>query len=464
MTKFAWRCWDVGPDGSLYSPLNFGQHVFWLPNQWMTARCEAAHDHAVPDEACGCGWRAMQHLPSFIASLALTREDFLPKVIGVVELGGRLAGRDRHGDPPGTTRAERAKVVGPVFMRKPFASSADGMSRGYGIDVVIADSDDDMAWLDQENLPTDVERYAKSAAGLRCEGRLLSPAGHNSRRSAMQVLALSVADPAPPDWNEVVPGLWQGSAVSAPTRSDFDAVVTVCEDACPVGEGVDEHWLPLEDDAYEPNADELQNAVDWLTERWQAGKRCLVRCQKGWNRSGLIVGLTLKAAGTEPVEAIRQIRSARGTMALHNGTFTSLILGTPVPDTPRWGVEGAAGILFRRPSDGRYLLLRRSSGTIAAGRWGIPGGGLLPNEDPWHAAVRESVEEIGTHPDSLTPSGSYTHTDADGWRYTTFLVDAEPTIRLNDEHDERRWVTSTDTASMRMHPDLERDWSRIVAA
>ena len=50
----------------------------------------------------------------------------------------------------------------------------------------------------------------------------------------------------------------------------------------------------------------------------------------------------------------------------------------------------AAGIIFQTPS-GHMLLMKRED----TGEWSIPAGHLEENEDPRHAAHRESAEETG---------------------------------------------------------------------
>lgn len=51
------------------------------------------------------------------------------------------------------------------------------------------------------------------------------------------------------------------------------------------------------------------------------GRRVLVRCYHGYNRSGLVVAHALVLAGYGADEAIRLIRSRRSPWALHNELF-----------------------------------------------------------------------------------------------------------------------------------------------
>jgi 8-oxo-dGTP pyrophosphatase MutT (NUDIX family) len=59
----------------------------------------------------------------------------------------------------------------------------------------------------------------------------------------------------------------------------------------------------------------------------------------------------------------------------------------------------AAGIMLRAPS-GRILMVRRSKGEDAGGRWALPGGKLHDGESHATAAVRECVKELGWNPGS----------------------------------------------------------------
>ncbi len=55
-------------------------------------------------------------------------------------------------------------------------------------------------------------------------------------------------------------------------------------------------------------------------------KRVLIRCQAGWNRSGLITSLVLMRAGYSAQEAIDLIRERRSHHALCNQTFEQFLL------------------------------------------------------------------------------------------------------------------------------------------
>lgn len=55
------------------------------------------------------------------------------------------------------------------------------------------------------------------------------------------------------------------------------------------------------------------------------GRRVLVRCFHGYNRSGLVVAHALMRAGHTADEAIRLIRTRRSPWALHNELFVEYL-------------------------------------------------------------------------------------------------------------------------------------------
>ena len=57
-----------------------------------------------------------------------------------------------------------------------------------------------------------------------------------------------------------------------------------------------------------------------------AGRRVVVHCAAGLNRSGLVVGRALIYMGHRPREAVQLIRVARGRHALFNRAFEEFLL------------------------------------------------------------------------------------------------------------------------------------------
>jgi protein tyrosine/serine phosphatase len=134
-------------------------------------------------------------------------------------------------------------------------------------------------------------------------------------------------------WSEILPGLWMGGTSdhatlgqqdSKPeiTNLHFDTVATLYASALPVDWYVKELRLGFYDhDQVDIDQHDLDQLVTSLYSDWQAGKRVLIRCQAGWNRSGLITGLVLMREGFSAEEAIDLIRRMRSPNALCNSTF-----------------------------------------------------------------------------------------------------------------------------------------------
>lgn len=155
-------------------------------------------------------------------------------------------------------------------------------------------------------------------------------------------------------WSEIVPGLFVGGThdddtVDIGRRStrrrtwvdmhedaeigpdEFDAVVTMYAWARPVDWGVEELRWGIMDSPEMADADvaSIYETVVWAHRRWTGGKRILVRCQAGLNRSSLIAALVLVRDGYTPREAIDKIRRQRSGRCLFNEGFERFILSTP---------------------------------------------------------------------------------------------------------------------------------------
>lgn len=94
--------------------------------------------------------------------------------------------------------------------------------------------------------------------------------------------------------------------------------------------------------------------------------------------------------------------------------------------------------------DGKYLMMKRE-GSVGAGSWAIPGGGVDFMEDPIDAATRELEEETGLKNPVLKFIGysNDTHHD-DKLHYVTFLYkttefDGEPKIMEPHKCSELGW-------------------------
>lgn len=146
-------------------------------------------------------------------------------------------------------------------------------------------------------------------------------------------------------WDEVVPGLFQGghdvrsqSRTACVVGDEFDLVVSMAtRDGYGPAQGVEHHVARMADAGVDAGiagrVDELARVV---ADAVGAGRRVLVRCSGGLNRSGLVVASALVRLGHPPDEAIALVRAARGPWALTNPAFVAHLrttTGSATPDT-----------------------------------------------------------------------------------------------------------------------------------
>ena len=144
-------------------------------------------------------------------------------------------------------------------------------------------------------------------------------------------------------WSEVLPNLWQGGtddddtiwetergSVAEITKRDFDTVITAYGWANPCDWLVKEVRYPFYDgDMKDIDFTEIYQVVGIAHADWKAGKKVLIRCQAGLNRSGLIMALVLMKEGYTADEAITLIRQNRSEWALCNSTFEKWLRELP---------------------------------------------------------------------------------------------------------------------------------------
>ncbi|MFF0294764.1 protein phosphatase [Kitasatospora sp. NPDC004614] len=144
--------------------------------------------------------------------------------------------------------------------------------------------------------------------------------------------------PGPPEepWNEVAPGLWMGGHYwHDPTGelqfvcvgAEFDLVVSLF--TAP-GHGPDpgvEHLVAeVPDDPLDAGQlAAVQAAAEYTAAAVAAGRRVLVRCHSGYNRSGLVVAQALVELGADAAGAIRRVRARRSPWALNNELFVAYL-------------------------------------------------------------------------------------------------------------------------------------------
>jgi protein-tyrosine phosphatase len=147
-------------------------------------------------------------------------------------------------------------------------------------------------------------------------------------------------------WSEILPNLWQGgtddydvmsmrSVSENPfiTKVHFDTVVTLYASARPVDWFVREIRYGFWDhDMKDFNSEDLFDIVRVAHTDWKNGKRVLIRCQAGWNRSGLITALVLIREGYSARDAIDMQRKRRSEWVLCNEHFERWLLKTDAND------------------------------------------------------------------------------------------------------------------------------------
>jgi hypothetical protein len=145
-----------------------------------------------------------------------------------------------------------------------------------------------------------------------------------------------------PLWSEVLPNLWVGGTDDNDVLGDvvafvhksafitpqhFDSVVTMYQYANPVDWLVKEYRYCIYDsDVSHFDLRSLFDVVRFAHNEWKSGKRILIRCQAGLNRSGLVTALVLVRDGYIPQEAIELIRERRDSMALFNRQFVKFLM------------------------------------------------------------------------------------------------------------------------------------------
>jgi len=157
--------------------------------------------------------------------------------------------------------------------------------------------------------------------------------------------------PEPFTWDEVAPGLFQGDfPEGAVDWGQFDDVVSMSQAAPSPRLGADGLWLhvPIPDaDMDDPDA--VRQAARVVAERVGAGRRVLVHCWAGLNRSGVVSARALMYLGMPVAEAVAAVRAARGPVALFNRAFVEWLYaegGEPVPASERrrgWYEDEATG-------------------------------------------------------------------------------------------------------------------------
>jgi protein-tyrosine phosphatase len=118
-----------------------------------------------------------------------------------------------------------------------------------------------------------------------------------------------------------------GQLEFAVVRDQFDLVQTLLRlPGHGPDPGVEHHVWPIPDGPLDGTqlAGVIRLAVA-ASEALDGGRKVLVRCYHGYNRSGLVVAHALVRRGHSAEQAIRLIRSRRSPWALHNDLFVDYL-------------------------------------------------------------------------------------------------------------------------------------------
>ena len=146
-------------------------------------------------------------------------------------------------------------------------------------------------------------------------------------------------------WNEILPGLHLGGTETSDdmnsvhfgssfgntqtlvNKDNFDTVVTLYAWARPADWFVKELRFGIMDsDMSDFNLEDLKALVETAHADWKAGRRVLIRCQAGINRSSLVMALVLIRDGLSAKKAIELMRQQRGQAVLSNHHFVDWLL------------------------------------------------------------------------------------------------------------------------------------------
>jgi 8-oxo-dGTP pyrophosphatase MutT (NUDIX family) len=134
----------------------------------------------------------------------------------------------------------------------------------------------------------------------------------------------------------------------------------------------------------------------------------------------------------------------------------------------RWGVFGAAGVLFvvRQPEDPPLVMLqKRSAMAHEGGTWSCAGGAIDEGETPFEAALREASEEVGEIPEQHRVLGEYVFAPAVDWSYTTIVLEVDHHFgaSINFETDAVVWVPVDLVDHRLLHAGFAAAWPHLRA-
>lgn len=123
--------------------------------------------------------------------------------------------------------------------------------------------------------------------------------------------------------------LAQGSAPPPNVELPFDVIVLAAREYQPDLPGYEVLRVPLDDSGPPPTPIErwlIHEGACKIARRLRAGKRVLVTCMQGRNRSGVLTGKALVELGLPGDRAARRIRRVRN--GLTNPYFLEMVIGS----------------------------------------------------------------------------------------------------------------------------------------
>ena len=134
----------------------------------------------------------------------------------------------------------------------------------------------------------------------------------------------------------------------------------------------------------------------------------------------------------------------------------------------RWGVYGAAGVVFvvhDTHGEPFVMLQKRSAMAHEGGNWSCAGGALDYGETPYDGALREASEEVGVPPGTPRILGEYVFEPATDWSYTTIVVEVDEPFgeSMNFETDEVDWFPLDQVEQLGLHFGFASAWPHLQA-
>ncbi|MCF2529215.1 protein-tyrosine phosphatase family protein [Yinghuangia soli] len=137
-------------------------------------------------------------------------------------------------------------------------------------------------------------------------------------------------------WNEIIHNLWMGGHYyrtmhgayePAVVRNQFDLVVSLyAAEGHGPNQGIEHHCTAIPDDPLSPvQIAVVEEMAAVVGQGLRDGRRTLVRCHSGYNRSGLVVAQVLVELGYDAPTAVKIIRERRSPFALNNDVFVDYL-------------------------------------------------------------------------------------------------------------------------------------------